>query len=83
MQLSILAIGATLFVLSVIYFSIFRPWQLRKGSTDEKIRLNIPGNNIVGKPSFNATRAETINITPEILNNWIVHMEVINKIRYM
>ena len=83
MQFSILAIGATLFVLSVIYFSIFHPWQLSLGSTNEELQQAIHWDNIVDKPSFNATCAKTINTIPEIINNWIVYMEDINKIRYM
>jgi hypothetical protein len=83
MQLSTFVIGTTLFIPMIFYFSIFRSWRLRRGSTDEDVKRSMPGDNIVDKPSFNATRAVTINAPAENIYPWIVQMGVLNKFRYM
>ena len=83
MQLTTFVIGTTLFVPTIFYFSIFRPWQLRQGSTDKEVERAMPGDNIVDKLSFNATRAVTINAPAENIYPWIVQMGVLNKFRYM
>jgi hypothetical protein len=44
---------------------LFRRWHLRWGATDEEVRGSMPGDEIVPKASFNATRAITINGPPE------------------
>jgi len=76
MQPDILVIAPLLFVLAVFYLAIFRPWQLRWGATDEEVERAMPGDNIVDKPSFNATRAVTINAPAENIYPWIVQMGV-------
>ena len=78
MQLSVLVIAFVLllFVLVVFYFTLFRPWQLRWGATDDEIRRPILGDDIVGNPSFNATRAIAINAPVESIYPWIVQMGV-------
>ena len=83
MQLTTFVFSTKLFVLTVFYFSIFRPWQLRWGSTDKEVERAMPGDNIVDKLSFNATRAVTINTPAENIYPWIVQMGVLNKFRYM
>jgi hypothetical protein len=64
MQPVILMIVSLLFVLSLVYMTFFRPWQLHCGATDEEIERAMPGDDIVGKPSFNATRAVSIKAPP-------------------
>ena len=76
MQPYILVIAPVFFVLAVFYLAIFRPWQLRWGATDEEVERAMPGDNIVDKPSFNATRAVTINAPAENIYPWIVQMGV-------
>ena len=76
MQPFILIIGSVLFILMLFYLLLFRPWQLRWGATDDEIRRSMPGDEIVGKPSFNATRALTINAPAENIYPWIVQMGV-------
>ena len=46
------------------------------GATDEEIKRSMPGDNIVSKPSFNATRAVTINAPAENIYPWIVQIGV-------
>jgi hypothetical protein len=74
MQPSILVITSTLLVLVLLYLTLLRPWQLRWGATDDEIKRSMPGDDIVGKPSFNATRAVTINAPAENIYPWIVQM---------
>jgi len=61
-------------VLAVAYFAWIRPWQLRWGATDEEVRRAMPGDGVVIKPSFDATRAATIQSPPQAIYPWIVQM---------
>lgn len=56
------------------YLLIVRPWQLRWGATDEEVRRDMPGDDIVDRPTFDATRAVTVNAPPEHIWPWIVQM---------
>ena len=76
MQTSIFVIASILFVLVLFYLALLRPWQLRWGATDDEIKRSMPGDDIVGKPSFNATRAVTITAPAENIYPWIVQMGV-------
>ena len=55
----------------VSYLSIIRPWQLRWGSTTEEVEQELIEDDIVLNPTFNATRAVTINASPENIWPWI------------
>jgi hypothetical protein len=74
MQPYLLLISSILILLVFIYLAHFRPWQLRWGARDYEIEREMPGDRIVGKPSFNATRAVTINAPAEVIYPWIVQM---------
>ncbi|KFI35122.1 hypothetical protein HY00_07225 [Peptococcaceae bacterium SCADC1_2_3] len=76
MQPFTFVIASILFVLVLFYLTLFRPWQLRWGATDDEIKRFMPGDDIVGKLSFNATRAVTINAPAENIYPWIVQMGV-------
>lgn len=76
MQPATLVIASNLFALALFYLVLFRPRQLRWGTTDDEVKRTMPGDNIVGKPSFNATRVVTINATAENIYPWIVQMSV-------
>jgi len=58
------------------YLPFIRPWQLRWGATDEELKRPMPGDEIVTRPTFNATRAVTIWARPEEVWPWIVQMGV-------
>ena len=47
-------------LVAAIYINVARPWQLRWGATDEEVARAMPGDEIVPRPVFNATRAVTI-----------------------
>lgn len=53
---------------------LYRRWHLRWGATDDEVRGSMPGDEIVPNPSFNATRAITIDAPPELVWPWIVQM---------
>jgi len=53
---------------------LYRPWALTWGSTDEEIARLMPGDEVLERPSFNATRAVTIEATPEEIWPWIAQI---------
>ena len=59
-----------------IYFLWFRPWQLRWGSREDEIVRELPGDQIVKRATFNATRGVSVNAKPEEIYPWIVQMGV-------
>jgi len=70
-------------VISVaIYLFWIRPWQLRWGSTDEEVVRAMPGDDIVYRPAFNATRSVSVNARPEDIWPWIVQIGIKRAGRY-
>jgi hypothetical protein len=67
-----MAVGAA----TAAYLLFIRPWQLRWGATDEELERPMPGDEVVERPTFNATRAVTIAARPEEIWPWIVQMGV-------
>jgi len=60
-------------IISLFYF-FYRPWQLTWGATGDEVNRPMPGDEIVERPTFNATRAVTIDAPPERIWPWIVQM---------
>ena len=58
----------------VLALRLYRPWQLRWGSTDEEVQRALPGDEVVPDPTFAATRAITVNAPPERVWPWIAQM---------
>jgi len=58
---------------SLVYL-VYRPWALNWGASREEIALAMPGDSILSHPTFNATRAVTIDATPEEIWPWLVQM---------
>ncbi len=56
------------------YLVFIRPWHLTWGATDEEVRRPMPGDGIHANPSFNATRAVTVEAGPEHIWPWLVQM---------
>jgi hypothetical protein len=56
------------------YFLWARPYQLHWGATAEEINRAMPGDELNTSPNFLATRAITINDTPEEIWPWLVQM---------
>jgi hypothetical protein len=73
MRILAIAIMAAVAAL-IIYLLWVRPWQLRWGATDEEVARLMPGDEIVKRPTFNATRAVTIQARPEQIWPWLVQI---------
>jgi hypothetical protein len=58
----------------VLYLAFLRPMQMRWGATDTEIARPLPGDKVVGNATFVATRAMTIEATPEQIWPLIVRM---------
>lgn len=57
-----------------VYLSWARPYQLRWGATDIEVNQQMPGDEINPHPTFLATRAITIEGTPEQIWPWLLQM---------
>ncbi len=58
----------------ILFFALYRPWQLKWGATREEIRRSLPGDEVVSGPTFNATRALTVDANPEAVWPWLVQI---------
>ncbi len=67
------ALGVVLFG---VYLRFIRPWQLRWGATDEEVARAMSGDDVVKQPTFNATRAVTIQARPEEIWPWLVQIGI-------
>jgi hypothetical protein len=65
------ALGALPFFVTA---PLYRHWHLRWGATNEEAVGAMPGDELVPNPSFNATRAITIDAPPDRVWPWIVQM---------
>jgi hypothetical protein len=66
---------AAIFLLAlIVYLPIIRPWQLRWGATDAEVTRDLPGDELLASPDFDATRAVTVRATPEEIWPWIVQI---------
>ncbi len=66
-----IALGA---VGAVLVYVVYRPWAVNWGATDEEIARAMPGDGLLSDPTFNATRAVTVNASPAEIWPWIVQM---------
>jgi hypothetical protein len=69
-----IGIVAALVVAAVAFFGLYRPWHLKWGATPEDLARIMSGDEIVQRPTFNATRVVTINARPEDIWPWIVQI---------
>ncbi len=51
-----------------------RPYQLRWGATDEEVQRLMPGDELITNPGYRATRAITIEGSPEEIWPWLIQM---------
>ena len=58
------------------YVRYGRPWQLTWGATPQEVLRPLPGDELVERPTFNATRAITIHASPEQIWPWLVQVGV-------
>jgi hypothetical protein len=67
------ALGALAVVMAIYYF-VARPYQLHWGATKEEISALLPGDERNPEPDFFATRAITIQGTPQEIWPWLIQM---------
>jgi hypothetical protein len=53
---------------------VLRPWHMRWGAAREEVTAPMPGDDVVPRAQFNATRAITIGARPEDVWPWIVQL---------
>jgi hypothetical protein len=53
---------------------LYRRWHLRWGATDDEVACAMPGDELVPRASFNATRAISVDAPPEAVWPWVVQM---------
>jgi hypothetical protein len=68
--------GLVLLVAAAAYLRYGRPWQLTWGATPDEVSRALPGDELVARPTFNATRAITIAAAPEEIWPWLVQVGV-------
>lgn len=56
------------------YLLWIRPWQLRWGATDAEVASPMPGDDIVIRPNFNATRGVTVKAKPVDIWPWLLQL---------
>jgi hypothetical protein len=61
---------------AVIYCRFLRPWQLTWGATTDEVARALPGDDLVPRPTFEATRAITIAATADRVWPWLVQVGV-------
>jgi hypothetical protein len=69
-----IGILAAVVVAALVFFGLYRPWHLKWGATSEDLARSMPGDEIVHRPIFNATRVVTIDARPEDIWPWIVQI---------
>ena len=68
--------GAVVGLATAAYSRAYRPWQLRWGATPDEVSRRLPGDEVVAKPTFNATRAITVHAAPEQIWPWLLQVGV-------
>jgi hypothetical protein len=58
------AVAALAAVGGALYLGVYRPWQTRWGASDDEVARRLPGDELVERPTWNATRAVTVAATP-------------------
>ena len=69
----------TTFVLALLTAAVasarfVRPWQLAWGATPAEVSRALPSDDLVPDPTFNATRAITLDAPPAQVWPWLVQM---------
>lgn len=61
-------------ILLIFYILVLRPSHLKWGATKQEVNQTLPGDDIVNRPDFNATRGITIEATPGEIWKWIIQI---------
>ena len=60
--------------LLAVYWRLVRPWTMRWGATTTEAAQPLPGDQLMTRPGFSATRAITIAARPEHIWPWLVQL---------
>jgi hypothetical protein len=71
---NVLLLTVILAALVAFFYLAYRPWQLSWGATPDEVARPMVGDGLVKNPTFNATRAVTINAPAERIWPWIVQI---------
>lgn len=71
---TVVAVSAAAIGTVAFYLRIVRPWTKRWGATDEEVARAMPGDPIVLRADYVATRAVTIEATPDQVWPWLVQI---------
>ena len=74
MRLSRAALVLAVSTAAVAYARYVRPWQLTWGATPAEVSRRLPSDDLVRHPTFDATRAITLDAPPEQVWPWLVQM---------
>lgn len=66
--------GASFLALGMFYVFVYRRWSLYWGANTREIQHRMPGDNILVQPAFVATRAISIEASPEQIWPWIIQI---------
>lgn len=58
----------------LLVWFVYRPWALSWGATRAEVGRPLPGDELVARPGFSATRAVTVKAPAEAVWPWIVQM---------
>lgn len=61
-------------LIGMLYVVVIRPWRLRWGATEAEAQRPMPGDGIVQRPDFDATRAITVNAHPDEIWPWLLQI---------
>jgi hypothetical protein len=74
MRLSRTTLAFALSTAAVAYARLIRPWQLTWGATPAEVARPLPSDQLVTDPTFDATRAITLDAPPVQVWPWLVQM---------
>jgi hypothetical protein len=61
-------------IVGLAFVAVYRPWELSWGATREELARSMRGDEVVSRPTFDATRAVTVGRPPEDVWPWIVQI---------
>jgi hypothetical protein len=67
-------IVAVVVIVGLAFFVVYRPWQLTWGASPQEVSRSMVGDEVTPRPTFNATRAVTVDAPPEDIWPWIVQI---------
>jgi hypothetical protein len=71
---TMLAVGWTIIGMTGLYLRFIRPWTKRWGATADEVARPMPGDDVVKRADYVATRAITIHASPEEVWPWLVQI---------